>query len=187
MVVGAGDSGFQILDEVSKAGRKTYFSGDTNVKSLPQEFLGKTLWWWFTKTRYLSLHKHHWLGKYISQTKQPVIGLDTKEILSRENVFPVKKTIDAENKVISPKIEYYKTLKTSSGQTGYRPNFNWIKGIELDKEGYPVNHGGVSNTKGLYFMGLPWLYTRGSATLGGIKKDTNYFANYIQQKDLVLS
>lgn len=187
LVVGAGDSGFQILDEVSRTGRKTYFSGDTDVKSLPQEILGKTLWWWFTKTGYLSIHKHSWLGNFISKTKQPVIGLDTKKILDRENVFPVKKTIDAEDKVIFTRDKALKDVKNIVWATGYRPNFSWIKGLELDKEGYPMHHRGISNTKGLYFIGLPWLYTRGSATLGGIKKDTNYLANFIKQKDLVLS
>lgn len=36
LVVGAGDSGYQILDEVTKDNyRVVYFSGKTNVKSLP--------------------------------------------------------------------------------------------------------------------------------------------------------
>jgi putative flavoprotein involved in K+ transport len=188
MVVGAGDSGFQILDEVSQTGRKTYFSGDKTVKTLPQEILGKTLWWWFTKTGYLDIHKHHWLGKYISKTKQPVIGLNTKDILNRENVVPVKKTIDAEEEKIITENKILEDVKNIIWATGYRPNFSWIKGIELDKENYPVHHRGVSNTKGLYFIGLPWLYTRGSATLGGIKKDSEYLAYHIENhSELVLS
>jgi len=186
MVVGAGDSGFQILDEISQTGRKTYFSGQTQIKTLPQEFLGKTLWWWFCKTGFLSIHKHHWLGKIISKSKQPVIGVDVKGILNRKNVIPVGKTIDAENKTIITENQSIKNIKNIVWATGYRPNFNWIEGIELDKEGYPVHHRGVSNTKGLYFIGLPWLYTRGSATLGGIKKDAKYLANHISKvSDLV--
>lgn len=181
MVVGAGDSGFQILDEISQSGRQTYFSGQTKVKTLPQEILGKTLWWWFTKTGYLSIHKQHWLGKFISKTKQPVIGVDVKGILNRKNVIPVGKTIDAENETIFTENQTIKGIKNIVWATGYRPNFNWIEGIELDKEGYPVHHRGVSNTKGLYFIGLPWLYTRGSATLGGIKKDAAYLAEHLSK------
>lgn len=188
LVVGAGDSGFQILDEISNTGRKTYFSGDIRVKSLPQEFLGKTLWWWFTKTGYLSIHKHHWLGKYFSKSKQPVIGLDPKAILNRKNVLAVQKTIDADKDIIFTKDKTLKDVKNIIWATGYRPNFSWIKGIELDKEGYPAHYRGISHTKGLYFMGLPWLYTRGSATLGGIKKDAEYLASHIEQhKELALS
>ena len=49
LVVGAGDSGVQILNEISNSNRTVYFSGATNISTLPQELLGKTLWWWFKK------------------------------------------------------------------------------------------------------------------------------------------
>lgn len=181
LVVGAGDSGFQILDEISKNGRITYFSGQTEVRTLPQEFLGKTLWWWFTKTGFLSINKNTWLGKQISRSKQPVIGVDVKHILNRKNVIPVGKTMDAEGDIIVTKNNTLKGIKNIIWATGYRPNFSWIKGLELDKEGYPIHHRGESNIEGLFFIGLPWLHTRGSATLGGIKKDSDYLANRISK------
>ena len=79
LVVGAGDSGVQILNEISNdSTRKVYFSGDTNLKSIPQEFLGKTLWWWFTKIGFLTVNKYSWLGKKLSTSLQPVIGTDVK-------------------------------------------------------------------------------------------------------------
>jgi putative flavoprotein involved in K+ transport len=31
----------------------------------------------------------------------------------------------------------------------------------------------------VYFIGLPWMYTRGSATLGGVSMDAAYLANII--------
>ena len=58
-----------------------------------------------------------------------------------------------------------------------RPNFHWIEGLELDENNYPKNFRGESNIQGLYFIGLPWMYTRGSATLGGVSKDAAYLAN----------
>ncbi len=179
MVVGAGDSGFQILDEVSRDDRKVYFSGATNVKVLPQEILGKTLWWWFTKSGFLSFSRDTWLGKKISKSRQPVIGTPVKKILERENVIPVGKTKNAEGELIITDKKKIKDLKNIIWATGYRPNFSWIEGLELAKNGYPKHYRGVSNIKGLYFIGLPWLHTRGSATLGGIKKDAKYLSDYI--------
>lgn len=35
--------------------------------------------------------------------------------------------------------------------------------------------------KGLYFIGLPWLHTRASATLGGVKADAEYLTNQIEK------
>jgi len=184
MVVGAGDSGVQILDEVSAdKNRKTYYSGDTDIKSLPQEFLGKTLWWWFTKTGFLSFSKNSWIGKKISHSKQPVIGTDVKEILGRKNVDAVGRTNDAHKTAIETDKKVLKDVKNIVWATGYRPNFNWIEGLELDTDGYPKHHRGISKMKGLFFIGLPWLHTRGSATLGGIKKDANYLAKKIKKEE----
>lgn len=178
LVVGSGDSGYQILDELSKdKSRNVYFSGDTNVKSIPQQFLGKTLWWWFTLIGFLSFTKYSWIGRKIRDTSQPVIGTDVKEILSRENVIPVGRTNDADKTSLYFEKKNVSDIKNIVWATGYRPNFFWIDGLELDENNYPKNYRGVSNIKGLYFIGLPWLYTRGSATLGGVSNDAAYLAN----------
>lgn len=183
LIVGGGDSGYQILDEISKDESKTvYFSGDTNVKSIPQQFLGKTLWWWFTITGFLSFSKYSWAGKKINSWTQPVIGTDVKEILSRKNVKVVGRTNDALGESIFFEKGEVKTIKNIVWATGYRPNFTWIEGLELDNDHYPKNYRGVSNIDGLYFIGLPWMFTRGSATLGGVAKDAAYLANEIKKK-----
>jgi len=183
LVVGGGDSGYQILDEISKdKTRKVYFSGDTTVKSLPQVFLGKTLWWWFTLIGFLNYNKYSWIGKKIQSITQPVIGTDVKEILSRENVISVGRTKDALNNDLFFEKEKVSTIKNIVWATGYRPNFKWIEGVELDIDGYPKNFRGVSNMENLYFIGLPWMYTRGSATLGGVSKDAKYLADIIENK-----
>ncbi len=186
MVVGDGDSGFQILDEVSKDNRKTYFSGETDITTLPQEFLGKTLWWWFSKTGFLSYSKHGFIGKHISQNRQPVIGVDVKGILNRDNVIAVGRSTDAHGTKIETEKQTITDLKNIVWATGYRPNFSWIKGLELTGEGYPKHRRGISSMKGLYFIGLPWLHTRGSATLGGIKKDAAYLSKKIGEKESLL-
>ena len=184
LVVGGGDSGYQILNEISKdTSRTVYFSGDTKVKSLPQHFLGKTLWWWFTLVGFLSYTKYSWIGKKINSSTQPVIGTDVRGILSRKNVIPVGRTKDALNEEIIFDTKKKSTIKNIIWATGYRPNFKWIEGLELDADSYPKNFRGVSNIKDLYFIGLPWMYTRGSATLGGVSKDASYLANIISDKN----
>lgn len=184
LVVGGGDSGYQILDEISKNNTRTvYFSGDTKVKSLPQQILGKTLWWWFTLVGFLSYNKYSWIGKKISSYTQPVIGTNVKEILSRKNVISAGRTKDALNDEVIFENKKISTIKNIIWATGYRPNFKWIEGLELDADSYPNNYRGVCNIEGLYFIGLPWMYTRGSATLGGVSKDASYLANIISNKN----
>ena len=182
LVVGAGDSGVQILDEISDTNRKVYFSGDTNIKSIPQEVLGKTLWWWFSKIGFLTVSKYTWIGKKISTAGQPVIGTNVKKLFKKPNVECVGRSLDADaDKIIFEKKEI-KTIKNIIWATGFKPNFNWITNIKLDENNYPTNYRGVSDIDGLYYLGLPWLYTRGSATLGGVKKDAQYLNDFILDK-----
>ncbi|WP_068546565.1 flavin-containing monooxygenase [Thalassotalea crassostreae] len=179
LVVGGGDSGVQILSEVADLGEKTYCSGITSLASLPQKFLGKTLWWWLEKLGVLSLSKYNWLGKQINKRMQPVIGTDVKALLARINVTNVGRTLDATNDSIRCVNCELSSVKNIIWATGFKPDFSWMGDIDLDDSGYPVNYRGVSNIDGIYYIGLPWMYTRGSATLGGVAKDAKYLGQYI--------
>lgn len=182
LVVGAGDSGVQILDEISQTDRKVYFSGCDTLKSIPQEFLGKTLWWWFSKIGLLSANKYSWIGRKLKQGVQPIIGTDVKSVLARDNVTSVGRTLEADSKSITFEKAKINSIKNIIWATGYKPNFSWLQGISYDESHYPQNNRGISSDlPGLAFIGLPWMYTRGSATLGGVDKDAKYLAdNFIE-------
>jgi len=182
LVVGAGDSGVQILEEIANTDADVYFSGNTNITSIPQEILGKTLWWWFKKIGFLTVSKHSWIGKKLSKGGQPIIGTDVKTLFKKSNVTCVGRTLDANNNDIVFEKETVSTIKNIVWATGFKPNFTWIENIQLDEDNYPKNYRGVCDTDGLYYLGLPWLYTRGSATLGGVKKDAKYLSKYIAKK-----
>jgi len=180
LVVGAGDSGVQILKEIAETGRKVYFSGTDKINSIPQTLLGKTLWWWFSKIGFLTVSKYTWIGNYLSKGVQPVIGTDVKALLARDNVEHVGRTLSADGQTLNFEKKSVDSIKNIVWATGFKPNFQWIDGISLDDRGYPKNFRGISKDHvGLYFIGLPWLYTRGSATLGGVYKDASFLADEI--------
>lgn len=187
LVVGGGDSGVQILSEISTIGYPTYTSGISSMSSLPQSFLGKTLWWWLTTFGILSLTKYSILGKQIKKRMQPVIGTNVKALLNKANIIPVGRTIAAKNTTIIFDNTQLNSIKNIIWATGYKPDFSWLLGdglddLSFDEYGYPDNIRGIGNLKGMYFIGLPWMYTRGSATLGGVGKDSEYLANYIKDQ-----
>ena len=49
----------------------------------------------------------------------------------------------------------------------------------LDGEGRPRHRRGVTDVPGLYFLGLSWQHTRGSALLGWVKDDAEFIATKI--------
>lgn len=63
--------------------------------------------------------------------------------------------------------------------TGYHTDFRWIEIPAFDGKGYPSHERGVSEIEGLYFIGLPWLYTWGSGRFSGVARDAEHIADCI--------
>ncbi|MEM0981401.1 MAG: FAD-dependent oxidoreductase, partial [Cyanobacteria bacterium P01_H01_bin.58] len=71
--------------------------------------------------------------------------------------------------------------------TGFDTNFNWVEIPVFDGRGYPSHDRGVTPIKGLYFLGLPWLYTWGSGRFSGVARDALYLADQIVAKRKIQS
>ncbi|MDA0269368.1 MAG: FAD-dependent oxidoreductase, partial [Cyanobacteria bacterium] len=54
----------------------------------------------------------------------------------------------------------------------------------FDGKGYPGHERGVTPVRGLYFIGLPWLYTWGSGRFSGVAQDAEYLANHMAAKQI---
>lgn len=63
--------------------------------------------------------------------------------------------------------------------TGYHMDFRWIEVPAFDGKGYPTHERGVTTVEGLYFIGLPWLYTWGSGRFSGVAQDAVHLAECI--------
>ena len=60
--------------------------------------------------------------------------------------------------------------------TGYRPDYSWIELPVFDADGRLRHRRGVTDVPGLYFLGLSWQHTRGSALIGWVKDDAEFIA-----------
>jgi putative flavoprotein involved in K+ transport len=63
--------------------------------------------------------------------------------------------------------------------TGYRADYDWLDIPGVVREGHVVHRRGVTEVPGLYFLGLSWQHTRGSALLGFVNDDAAYLADRI--------
>jgi putative flavoprotein involved in K+ transport len=63
--------------------------------------------------------------------------------------------------------------------TGFRLDHSFIELPVFDDRGRATHPRGVTDIPGLYFLGLPWQYTRGSALLGWVKDDAQYITERI--------
>lgn len=63
--------------------------------------------------------------------------------------------------------------------TGFALDYSWMDVDTFDAKGQPEHHKGVSKVPGLYFLGLPWLSSRGSSFIWGCWRDAAYLAQHI--------
>jgi putative flavoprotein involved in K+ transport len=62
---------------------------------------------------------------------------------------------------------------------GFASDLSWVKPPVLDPRGFPVHQRGVTETEGLYFIGLPWLHTWGSGRFSGVGRDAGHIASHV--------
>lgn len=77
-------------------------------------------------------------------------------------------------------------IETIIWSTGFRFNYSWVDLPVFNEMGEPVHDRGVSRVDGIYFIGLPWLYTWGSGCFSGVARDAEYLAEKIIGKVLAI-
>jgi len=67
--------------------------------------------------------------------------------------------------------------------TGFRYAFDWVRLPVLDAQGTPQHRRGVTTERGLYFLGLRWLYKFKSSFIHGVGEDAQFLAERIALRD----
>ncbi|GBO55646.1 hypothetical protein APA_3797 [Pseudanabaena sp. lw0831] len=239
LVIGTGQSGCQIAEDLHLAGRKVHLCVGSAPRS-PRRYRGKDAVEWLDLMGYydLSIDQHpqkekvrgkanHYLtgrdgGREIDLRRFALEGMQLhgrlKNISSSKLEFfsdlkqnldgadavseSIKKTIDnfiAKNNLDAPLEPPYQpvwqpamdipdldlaeaNITTVIWCTGFQSDFSWIEIPVFDGKGYPCHDRGVTDIKGLYFLGLPWLYTWGSGRFSGVARDATYLADYIMAR-----
>jgi putative flavoprotein involved in K+ transport len=236
LVVGTGQSGCQIAEDLHLAGRQVHLCVGSAPRS-PRRYRGKDVVDWLDQMGYydLSIDEHPQKEKVRAKANHYVTGRDggreidlrtfalegmrlygrlktigngkieflnnlTQNLDQADAVAEsIKKSIDVfieKNQIQAPQDQPYvpvwqpdrepNELAIEEAQittviwcTGYQSDFRWVDVPVFDGKGYPGHERGVTGVKGLYFLGLPWLYTWGSGRFSGIARDASYLADYI--------
>jgi putative flavoprotein involved in K+ transport len=177
LVVGGGNTGFQIARELS-ATHRVVLSVGSRQTPLPQRLLGRDLFWWLTKMRILDKTVESRLGRKLS-TRETLIGSSPRELKKRYGVALKPRVIHADGRTVRFQDGTEQEVSAVIWATGYRPDYSWIKLPILDADGRLRHRRGVTDLPGLYFLGLTWQHTRGSALLGWVKHDAEFIAEQI--------
>ena len=179
IVVGGGNTGFQIAKELSVT-HKVVLSVGSHQKPLPQRVLGRDLFWWLTKTRILDKTVDSRLGRKL-RTRDTLIGSSPRELQKRHGVELKPRLIHADERTVRFDDGAEVEVDAVIWATGYRADHSWIELPIFDEGGRLRHRRGVTDIPGLYFLGLTWQHTRGSALIGWVKDDAEYIAERIAE------
>jgi putative flavoprotein involved in K+ transport len=177
LVVGGGNSGFQIAEEIAAAGRRVDLSIATKLPVLPQRLAGKDLFWWLTHLGLMRVTTESRLGRRMS-SREFVIGSSRRRLQAKGVRFRPRLTGTGAR---TAHFADGSTLGTGVviWATGYRPDHSWIQIPGVARDGQIAHQRGVTGVPGLYFLGLSWQHTRGSALLGFVGDDAAYLAGCV--------
>jgi putative flavoprotein involved in K+ transport len=174
LVVGGGNSGFQIATELA-ATREVDLAVGKRVPPLPQRLLGKDLFWWLSGIGFMKVSTDSRLGRKLAK-RDVLIGSSPRR-LRRAGVTLRKRLARAAGRRAVFDDGSEQDIDAIVWATGYRPDFSWIDVARVRNErGGIVHRRGVTDAPGLFFIGLTWQYTRGSALIGFVGDDAAFIA-----------
>jgi putative flavoprotein involved in K+ transport len=177
LVVGGGNTGFQIAKELS-ATHPVQLAIGSRQTPLPQKILGRDLFWWLTKLGLLNKTVDSRFGRR-ARHGDTLIGSKPRE-LRRSGVELKPRVVEASGRTVHFAGGSELDVDAVIWATGYRSEYSWIQLPVLDADGCLRHRRGATDVQGLYFLGLSWQHTRGSALLGWVRDDAEFIARQIK-------
>jgi putative flavoprotein involved in K+ transport len=177
LVVGGGNTGFQIAEELS-ATHEVHLSIGSRQTPLPQRVLGRDLFWYLDRTGLIRKTKASRIGRRM-EGRDTLIGSSPRALRRRHGVRLHPRSVDAAGSTVSFSDGTELDVRTVIWATGFRADHSWIDVPVFDASGRLVHERGVTESPGLYFLGLSWQHTRGSALVGWVKDDAEFLARRI--------
>ena len=174
LVVGGGNTGFQIAAELAAAGQDVHLSVGSRQKPLPQRLLGRDLFWWLGKTGLIRKTVDSRLGKRLRE-RDALIG-SSPRALGKLGVTMRPRATAVSGRAITFADGSELEADAVVWATGYRSDHSWIELPLTDASGRLQHTRGVTEYPGLYFLGQQWQHTRGSALLGWVEDDAEHLA-----------
>jgi putative flavoprotein involved in K+ transport len=176
VVVGAGNTGVQIAQELAQAGRHVSLSISSLGKGTPHRLLGRSTFWWIDRLGVMRAGPDSRIGRKL-KNENTIVGTDLKELFRRVERLP--RSVDADGDALLLSDGTRRHPDAVVWATGYRPSYRWLHVPVLDETGAPIQYNGITDVPGLAFLGLPWQRNRGSALVGWVGRDAAVLADHL--------
>jgi putative flavoprotein involved in K+ transport len=145
---------------------------------LPQRTLGRDLFRYLEATGLMGKTVESRIGQRM-QHRETLIGSSPRAARRRHGIELRGRTDDVSGSEVLFNDGGRLGPGTVLWATGYELDHSFVQLPVFDTDGHLVHQRGVTGSPGLYFLGMPWQHTRGSALLGWVKDDAQYIADQI--------
>jgi putative flavoprotein involved in K+ transport len=180
LVVGGGNTGYQIAEELARF-HEVHLSIGSRQTPLPQRILGRDLFRYLDALGLMAKNIESRLGQRL-QTRETLIGSSPRAARRRHRIQLHGRTVDVTESDVMFDDGARLAPRAVVWATGFELEHSWVHAPVFDDSGRLVHRRGVTSSPGLYFLGLTWQYTRGSALLGWVKDDAEYIAARIADR-----
>jgi putative flavoprotein involved in K+ transport len=185
LVVGAGNSGAEIAVELAPR-HHTWLSGrdtgqePTRAGSVPDRLFTPIMWLIATRLTVKTQLGRKLRDQFLNPPRGIPLGRVRRKDFGPAGIERVPRVAGVMNG--RPVLEDGRRLEVSNviWCTGFTPDYTWIDLSMPTRDGVPVhNRGIVESCPGLYFVGLPFLYSLSSALLGGVGRDAEHIVDHL--------
>ena len=176
LVVGGGNTGYQIAEELARF-HEVHLSIGSRQTPLPQRILGRDLFRYLEAIGAMRRSIDTRIGQRL-QYRETLIG-SSPRAARRQGIHLHGRTDDVSESEVRFEDGSRLQPRAVIWATGFALDHSWIHVPIFDDGGRLMHRRGVTSAPGLYFLGLTWQYTRGSALLGWVKHDAEYIAGEI--------
>jgi putative flavoprotein involved in K+ transport len=177
LVVGGGNTGFQIAEELSRS-REVHLSIGSRQTPLPQRIARRDLFRYLEATGLMRVTVDSRLGQRL-RYRETLIGSSPRAARRRHGIRLRGRTVQAEDTEVRFSDGSQLTPAAVIWATGFAIDHSFVHVPVFDDAGRLMHRRGVTATPGLYFLGLTWQHTRGSALLGWVNDDAEFIAERI--------
>ena len=174
LVVGGGNTGFQIAEELART-REVHLSIGSQQTPLPQRIAGRDLFRYLEAMGLMRVTVDSRLGQRL-RYRETLIGSSPRAARRRHGIRLRGRTVDAQG----PEVAFADGSRMAPAggiwATGFAVDHSFVQVPVFDDAARLMHHRGVTAAPGLYFLGLTWQHTRGSALLGWVKDDAEFIA-----------
>jgi putative flavoprotein involved in K+ transport len=176
LVVGGGNTGYQIAAELAQS-REVHLAVGARQTPLPQRLLGRDLFRYLEATGLMDKTVTSRIGQRLKD-RETLIGSSPRRA-RRRGIKLRPRATGAQGSTVTFADGSDVTVDAVVWATGFRLDHSFVELPVFDARGQVKHQRGVTELPGLYFLGLPWQHTRGSALLGWVKDDAEFIAQRI--------